>query len=796
MTARLRTVSHYITQPLNLFVLFASIIPLIFVLAFIRENAQNVPYWDQWSMSAEIALKTEDGSLTFGDLIQTHNEHRIFFSNVLTAGLTILNGWDTRYEMIAIVGLTLVNLLLVLALFAKQHRNIIVVILPFSMILLALRQAENWLWGFQTQWYFVTFFLLAALVVLTWVKREWVALGLAAFFSLCATFAFSAGLTVWPLLFVGIWLMGYRKPAYFVFWAGASIVSLSLFFIGYELAPSPGGETSSSILSILQYIAIYLSGPLLVGQPSANLLLALIIGIGGLAFLNSIYLWAVQRSPAAIGVWWVLAGFAFGGALLAGVRRAQLGIYQAGSSRYVAISVYFWLMVVALAVLVITHVMRKERPGKIERLLVPLNTLVLVVISGMYIQANFIGYDRLPILVRDEQASCVRLYPVTGNQDCLVGLFPNLDYIVPIIDEMAANDLGIFADSEQYQVALNELAIQPIGEHIFVGYQAKNINDDSQVVLLQHAPSQGEQSLQILPVEGTVVLETAVWVDTTNLISDPNTPQDGVDFTLNVIDAVGDTQTLLQRTVDPNVAQSPVPAFVDLSPYKGQNIRLQFITDERENPSHDWAMWVQPTIREIPPGETLPQFEQIIALEDGPPADAVVDRPVEPSILTTDLSQLPIVSLNEQLDTGYRREMVAGRDELVLVQHAPSQITQTITLPEAETISFSGAVIIQREGIPEDVLPDTDGVVFRVSTLDAEGAGTDGAQLLYEQVYDPRTMQEAIPFSIDLSAYAGQTLRLLLETDQRGLPIYDRAVWVAPRIEVDNTSNQESGNMG
>jgi hypothetical protein len=126
----------------------------------IAHFGNSTPFWDQWDGEAgKVLLPYQSGSLTVSQLVAPHNEHRIILTRLFSLALLSFNGnWDPKLEMVAqaiLHSLTLAalvaccssgirpNLRPLLGLFAA-----IVFMIPFPW--------ENILWGFQSQFYFVT----------------------------------------------------------------------------------------------------------------------------------------------------------------------------------------------------------------------------------------------------------------------------------------------------------------------------------------------------------------------------------------------------------------------------------------------------------------------------------------------------------------------------------------------------------------------------------------------------------------------------------------------------------------
>ncbi|RJF70786.1 hypothetical protein [Rhodopseudomonas palustris] len=147
----------------------AAIVLIVFgvKLLFIRQFGSAVPYWDQWDAEADLIYKPYlNSSLSLENLFQSHNEHRIFISRILTLILfEIDGGWDPILQMAVNAGLHVIAIvILVLALRPIIRPDQFGLLVLFSTLLFALPIGwENLLAGFQSQFYFLLMFSLLAL---------------------------------------------------------------------------------------------------------------------------------------------------------------------------------------------------------------------------------------------------------------------------------------------------------------------------------------------------------------------------------------------------------------------------------------------------------------------------------------------------------------------------------------------------------------------------------------------------------------------------------------------------------
>lgn len=119
---------------------------------------------------------------------------------------------------------------------------------------------------------------------------------------------------------------------------------------------------------------------------------------------------------------------------------------------------------------------------------------------------------------------------------------------------------------------------------------------------------------------------------------------------------------------------------------------------------------------------------------------------------------------------------------MMLVLPATGQVEYALVLPTADAgaqITFHSAGLLDLDGIPQTAT--LDGVTFRVGVRPAGGSD---AVVLYEQSFITSPDQRVLPILVDLTAYSGQQIGLILQTDGGEVTIDDRALWIDPRIEV------------
>lgn len=438
----------------KLLIVFLTLLPLLFVCQDIYQHGKNVPFWDQWSSSANVALKTANHQLTVQDITRQHFEHRIIFTNLLTAFFTYTTRWNVHYEMIISPLLAIINLFLLYRLYQFDHPETA----PFMLILLSalvfsLRQRENWLWGFQNQWHFVILFFLIGLSILQRTEVHWkAALGIG-FCGVCAAFSFGAGLLFFPIMGLMLWIYGYRQKKYLIFWMVLSGCVFILYFFGYDRV---GNTQQPNLLKATQFFLAYLGSPFIYRTP----LLFLAVFFGGLGMLmvvlNGLFLHTIGHRFKNMSVWLALAMFSVGGGLMATPNRLANGMQASLASRYTTLSTLFWIAVFALAVPTIVHIANhaNKKNGR-ERWLVNFNMLIFSLILGCYLMENYQIWQAEP-LVTDASEMCYRVAIITQEYDCLAEINLSIDpsydgtasreEVLTVLEQLAAEKLTLFAE--------------------------------------------------------------------------------------------------------------------------------------------------------------------------------------------------------------------------------------------------------------------------------------------------------------------------------------------------------------
>ncbi len=208
---------------------FATLIPMLLLALFIAVQGVNVPFGDEYGVTAPVAVATAEGLLQPSYFFQQESNHRLVFTKLTVALNTLLTGWDLRVEM-------WVNFALLVASFGLLHNawkrvhppTAAWLVLPFALLLFALRQRPTF--ALYLAFYYGQLFMFAALWVLVTLKVSRQTLLIVILCVIGATFSNAGGLPLWMALVPALWLRGYRDWRYLAAWLAAAAIFIGIFF--------------------------------------------------------------------------------------------------------------------------------------------------------------------------------------------------------------------------------------------------------------------------------------------------------------------------------------------------------------------------------------------------------------------------------------------------------------------------------------------------------------------------------------------------------------------------------------
>lgn len=353
-------------------------LPPLLILLFVNRWSVNVPFWDEWDFATMVA-KARTGGLTFQEMWEPHNEHRLIVVRVMVLALAFLGGgWNVVHEQYAnvlLAGLFLLVLWRLLVFTTKLSATTMPdkvansktpwsiatwLTVAASWLVFSTSQWQNWFWGFQMAWFAEIGLVLATIWLVSRFPGRWLSFSLAVMLSVVATFMLGAGLMVWPSLLLGLMLgqhNGTRAwPLRFsAIWLFAAAGSLALYFYNFPVRPSDEDKLFflQQPFQYIIYVLAYLGAPIAGWSGPLGSALAGTLLVGMLFYLFKLRNRQLKGEPTTPGSfalaweqnlpWLQLATFALLNALITATSRLSLGLEYATASRYITISNLAWL---------------------------------------------------------------------------------------------------------------------------------------------------------------------------------------------------------------------------------------------------------------------------------------------------------------------------------------------------------------------------------------------------------------------------------------------------------------------
>jgi len=352
------------------------LLPPLVLAVLLRQNAVNVPYWDEWNDElGGIFLKSHAGSLSFADFWAQHNESRFVLPRLIFLLLGNFSHWnlcrEVAFTFLLAGGAAAMVFWLGRKTLAGRPVAAWLAFFIASLLIFSPTQYQAWLWGMELILYLPLVCILASLLVLqttfAWRTKLFVCGALAT----ASTYSFSNGLLAWVALFPVLFLAGgwaglQKQSRAALLWLLAFIANVAFYFQDYQFPPSPGFWRMLCLdpLRVVEYLFAFLGGPL-VNQNSGNEVTAGIV-IGGvqltLFIAVGVFIFRWRKNPALmerVWPWLTLGGYGVLSALLATTGRAAFGAEQALSPRY---GIFGVCLTVALVYLVPILIFNRPAP--------------------------------------------------------------------------------------------------------------------------------------------------------------------------------------------------------------------------------------------------------------------------------------------------------------------------------------------------------------------------------------------------------------------------------------------------
>jgi hypothetical protein len=457
----------------------AGVLPFTGLILHILTNASRaIPRSDEWILSLYIATRTRSGLLSVNDLFIGYGAHRVFFSNLSTAIWAAITRWDTASQLYLNVVLAVLALILLIYLFHKYHPHLTpFIVLPFTLLIFSLRQADLWEVTVNSAWLFALCFFLLILIIATSELPKLLRFLMVMLFTIAGTFSIGVGVVLWLIVPLILWRTGFKSILYYVVWGTVasgilwvymtdtlwnSLTVLDLLF------PDWGSKTAfiSNPILLIGSLFSFLGFPV----APAKFYAPLLFGIFGLLLFtfNLYYVWKHHIiSDDEITIWSAAALYAVLGGIVVMAGRINMaeGLSASYVGRYITVANGLWIGLISISYAVeASLIQRKIHWSKLERTLfwgnsAALTAIVLLLGAGFIYSLKGSVFrtiaDGTSIIdgVFAEREACVQNYPLTRNANCLENWIEHPytvgSHVQPeFIYQLADYRLAIFADQQ------------------------------------------------------------------------------------------------------------------------------------------------------------------------------------------------------------------------------------------------------------------------------------------------------------------------------------------------------------
>jgi hypothetical protein len=407
----------------------AVLLPLPILIWFIWQHAILVPYGDEFSL-VPLIHNMNTGTLTFANVVAQHNEHRPVFPNLLLLVMADVSHWTISWEIVANLVLAFASFALLLKLVWQTFPERPVprwgLALAFAWIAFSPNQYENWLSGWEIEWFLCILGVLVTITVLSSSRPMSMSrMGIAAVAAAVADYSLASGVLAWV---AGLIILFCRreKPAWKFAWTLIAVLIASPYYYHYRGTNPRQGSATYTLEhpgAFGRYVLTYLGDPLSTSHRSTVTQIgAAFAGVALAAAFTASCCYVALRNRAALprlAPWIALAAFSVGSAVLTGVGRLKLGSVQALSSRYVSVSLLFLMAAIVVAIIALENL-----PPRHARLFQRAATASALSIGALVIVGYPIGillgrrypdtanYPHCVYTARSAASSCLRVaYP-------------------------------------------------------------------------------------------------------------------------------------------------------------------------------------------------------------------------------------------------------------------------------------------------------------------------------------------------------------------------------------------------
>ena len=345
-----------------------ALVPLI-TAALVATRGVNVPFGDQWTGLGVLFERAEAGTLVFNDFWAQHNEHRPLIPRVFQFAMAYVTAWDIRAELAVNLAVAVATFVLLLVVLRRSLDRLayLAAACATSVLFFSPIQYENWLWGWQLEWFLANL----AAVGVAWALTVTIdrsprrGLAIAAGCAVVATFSLGQGLLVWP---AGLAVLLLRRRPWRA-WAGIAAAVILVYYGNYT---EPGYHPSKTLfleqpVDFVLFVLLYFGRSLAFSQATGAVVGTAMV-LGFLAGLAYVFLHRRDRALVEAAAPWVGIGlYAFGSGIITAVSRLGFGTAYAGISRYSTMTALFAIATMALLATIARTPHGRELPVQLRR---------------------------------------------------------------------------------------------------------------------------------------------------------------------------------------------------------------------------------------------------------------------------------------------------------------------------------------------------------------------------------------------------------------------------------------------
>ncbi len=313
-------------------------VPVLGYLWIVVHDSLNVLINDQLA-DVTVAKAGSTTAIPWEALWAQHNEHRMFFPNLIVVALVHTTHLDVRVEeYLSFVLLVAATALLIWAHKRRSPATPWLYYCPVALLTFSLVQYENMLWGFQVAWYLVLLSLALVVNLLDRYRLGWLPLVGAIAAAAVGSYSSFQGLFIWPVGLVLLYHRRRRLPS-FVVWMAAGVATVWFYFRNLDTSsglPYPHYASQhlwSSAKFYLFAVGDVAGVPVRVGGGDADVVVfGLLIVVLAIAALVAYGVRRNDQGGAPVGVALICFGLLFAGSITQG--RAVFGYWGASASRY------------------------------------------------------------------------------------------------------------------------------------------------------------------------------------------------------------------------------------------------------------------------------------------------------------------------------------------------------------------------------------------------------------------------------------------------------------------------------